>query len=247
MRSLAFVLLLLISSAALAADAAFPPLSGRVVDQAGILSAPVERDITAKLEAHEQATGQQVVVATIATLDGRDIAEYGVELGRAWGIGQKDKNNGAILLIAPNDRAVRIEVGYGLEGTLTDARSRLIIENSILPPFRGGQMEAGVAAGVEAILAVLRGDPDATPQPYTPSDDPGEVPPIVVAFIIVFVLLRIGMRSNTGHRDYWHATHGRRRGGFGGFGGGFGGRSGGGGGFSGGGGSFGGGGASGRW
>ncbi len=246
MRRFVFALLLIVAGAAQAAGLSFPPLTGRVVDQAGILSAATEQTLTAALQAHEQATSQQVVVATVASLEERDIAEYGVALGRAWGIGQKDKNTGVILLVAPNERAVRIEVGYGLEGTLTDATSRLIIENVILPQFRAGNMEAGIVAGVDAIVGVLRGDPDAAPQPYTPSDDPGKVPPIVIAFIIVFVLLRIGMRSSTGHRDYWHATHGRRRGGFSGFGGGFGGRSGGGG-FSGGGGSFGGGGASGRW
>lgn len=247
MRRLLFTLLLVVAGAAQAAGLSFPPLTGRVVDQAGILSPAAKQTLTAELEAHERATSQQVVVATVTSLEERDIAEYGVELGRAWGIGQKDKNTGVILLVAPNERAVRIEIGYGLEGTLTDATSRLIIENVILPQFRTGNMEAGIVGGVGAILGVLRGDPDAAPSPRK-SGDPGQLPPIVIALIIVFIMMRIGMRRSTGHRDYWHATTGRRgHGGLGGFiGGGFGGRSGGGG-FSGGGGSFGGGGASGRW
>src|SRR4051812_38060744 len=111
-----------------AADIAFPPLTGRVVDQAHILSAGAVSQLTAQLEAHEKATGQQVVVATVISLQDQEIAEYGYQLGRAWSIGQKDKNTGAILLVAPKERKVRIEVGYGLEGTLTDAQSRLIIE-----------------------------------------------------------------------------------------------------------------------
>lgn len=240
MHRLVFTLLLVVASTALAAGISFPPLTGRVVDQAGILSPGAEQNLTAELQVHEKATGQQVVVATVTSLEERDIAEYGVELGRAWGIGQKDKNTGAILLVAPNERAVRIEVGYGLEGTLTDAGSRLIIENIILPEFRAGNMEAGIVAGVAAMLTLLRGDPDALPQ-Y--SQDPGEIPPILVALVIVFLMLKFS--GKIGKLDYWHAQSGRRRGGFGG---GFGGRSGGGGGgFSGGGGSFGGGGASGRW
>ncbi len=240
MRRLLFTLLLVIAGAAQAAGLSFPPLAGRVVDQAGILSSPAEQTLTAELEAHERATSQQVVVATVASLEERDIAEYGVELGRAWGIGQKDKNTGVILLVAPNERAVRIEVGYGLEGTLTDAASRLIIENVILPQFRAGNMEAGVVAGVGAMLGVLRGDPDAIAQPApVRSRDPGEIP-IITILIVIFLITRFGRKR----RGLWPAvlgassvwTSGSRRGG-GGFGGGF----------RGGGGSFGGGGASGRW
>jgi len=243
MRRLIFTLLLVVASTAQAAGLSFPPLTGRVVDQAGILSPSAEQDLTAKLQAHEQATGQQVVVATVASLEERDIAEYGVELGRAWGIGQKDKNTGAILLVAPNERSVRIEVGYGLEGTLTDAGSRLIIEGMILPQFRAGNMEAGIVAGVDAMLALLRGDPEAAPQAST-SRDPGGIPPILIVLIVALLMFK--WSRGTRAPDYWLAPSGRRRGGR--FGAGFGGRSGrSGGGFSGGGGSFGGGGASGRW
>jgi uncharacterized protein len=243
MRRLAFVFLLVVSAAAYAADAAFPPLTGRVVDQAGILSPSAEQSLTTDLQAHEQSTSQQVVVATVASLGERDIAAYGVELGRAWGIGQKDKNTGVILLVAPNEREVRIEIGYGLEGTLTDATSRLIIENIILPDFRAGNMEAGIVAGVGAILSVLRGDPDVAPQPPpVRQKDPGEIP-IIVIMIVFFLLTRLRRKRRgilpilLGQPTVWHGGS-RRAGGFGGFGGG--GRRGGGG-------SFGGGGASGKW
>ena len=192
-----------------------------------------------------------VVVATVTSLQDQDIAEYGYQLGRAWGIGQKDKNTGAILLVAPKERKVRIEVGYGLEGTLTDAQSRLIIEREILPAFRAGQMAQGILQGATAMLGVLRGDPDAVPPPRKATDDPGSVLPFVI--IIIFFLLVTFMRNRRaglfpivmGGPSMWQSGGGRRdRGGWGG--GGFGG-GGGGGGFSGGGGSFGGGGASGSW
>jgi uncharacterized protein len=240
MRRLALALLFVICGAAQAAAPSFPPLTGRVVDQANIIPDATERELSAKLEAHERATGHQLVVATIASLDGRDIAEYGVELGRAWGIGQKEKDTGAILLVAPNDREVRIEVGYGLEGILTDARSRGIIENSILPSFRAGQMDAGVVAGVEAILGALRGDPDAAPTAIPDAargeGDPREYIGLLIAFLII-AWLRRGRRRRgiwplvLGGASVWHS--GSRRSG--------------GGGFRGGGGSFGGGGASGKW
>lgn len=242
MRRLALALVFVIGAAAQAAAPSFPPLTGRVVDQADILAAATEQDLSAKLEAHEHATGHQLVVATVASLDGRDIATYGVELGRAWGIGRKEKDTGAILLVAPNDREVRIEVGYGLEGILTDARSRLIIENNILPSFRAGQMEAGVVAGADSILAALRGDPDAAPTaiPNTAREhDTREYIGLLIAFLII-AWLRRGRRRRgiwplvLGGASTWHSGS-RRSGGFGG------------GGFRGGGGSFGGGGASGKW
>jgi uncharacterized protein len=252
MRRLLLVAFLLFIGFAQAAEIAFPPLTGRVVDQANILSASVERELTAKLEGHERTTSQQVVVATVAALDGQAIEEYGYQLGRAWGIGEKGKNTGVILVVAPNDRQVRIEVGYGLEGQLTDALSRLIIENEILPRFRNGQIEAGVVAGVDAMLPILRGEPSAVPRtlPPAPSRDPGEIP-LFVILIIFFVIARFRGRRR---RGLWplilgtgilnSGSRGRRNDGFGG---GFGGGRSGGGGFRGGGGSFGGGGASGRW
>ena len=94
----------------------FPALTGRVVDQADIIPAPIEAELTAKLENLETTTQRQLVVATVPTLDGYDISDYGYQLGREWEIGDAQRNDGALLLVAPNERRVRIEVGYGLEG-----------------------------------------------------------------------------------------------------------------------------------
>jgi uncharacterized protein len=232
----------------------FPPLTGRVVDEAGLLS-PAEREsLTQALTQHEQSTGQQVVVVTLNSLRERPIEDYGYQLGRHWGIGAKDRNTGALFIIAPRERKVRIEVGYGLEGTLTDAASRLIIENIVLPAFRSGQFGPGIVAGTGAILKTLAGDEAAiappSPKQQRPMSEDGIVPLIVLFIVILFVLSAMARyrRPSPG------GLHGHRRrgwqsggfiGGLGGLGGGFGG--GGGGGFSGGGGSFGGGGASGDW
>ena len=240
MRLFAVLLALFWAAAAPAAELSFPPLTGRVVDQAQVLSPAAEHELSERLAAHETATRQQVVVATVPSLQGHEIAEYGYQLGRAWGIGEKDKNTGAILLVAPTEREVRIEVGYGLEGTLTDAASRLIIERSILPEFRAGRMENGILRGADAILATLRGEAVAQPAQRRTDrqEDPGSIPPIVLIIIfIIFAFLTRGRRRRgflpgllLGGPTIWR-----------------GGRGGGGGGFSGGGGSFGGGGASGKW
>ncbi|MHB1206714.1 MAG: TPM domain-containing protein [Rhodospirillaceae bacterium] len=243
MRLLAAVLVLFWAVAAPAAEITFPPLTGRVVDQAQVLSAQTERTLEEHLAAHERATHQQVVVATVPSLQGLAIAEYGYQLGRAWGIGEKDKNTGAILLVAPTEREVRIEVGYGLEGTLTDAASRVIIERQILPEFRAGRMENGILRGADAILATLRGDAPAPSARGLPDrhEDPGSIPPIGLIFIIFIILILLSRRGGRSFlmgvlvSSIWRGGSGR-----GGFGGG-------GGGFSGGGGSFGGGGASGKW
>ncbi len=239
--------LLLAMAAAAQAAPTFPELNGRVVDDAGILSADTRNELTALLAEHERQTGNQVVVATVPSLQGLTIEQYGYQLGRAWGIGQKKKNNGAILLVSPNTRDVRIEVGYGLEGTLTDLQSKLIIQNVILPAFRRNDFNAGVLSGTITLLQALGGHPSAKtvawPEPEVDpnaSDDGGGFHIPVILIIIVLWLL-FG-------RFFWPlfflgGLGGRSWGGGGGFGGGgFGG-----GGFSGGGGSFGGGGASGHW
>jgi uncharacterized protein len=240
-------LLLALSFAGLAFAAAltFPPLTGRVVDDAGILSDETKTRLTGILAQLEQKTGDQVAVATLKSLQGQDIATYGYQLGRAWGIGQRGKNNGAILIVAPTDHKVRIEVGYGLEGDLTDAASRIIIENAILPQFRAGNYDAGVEQGAVEIVRLLGGDKvDLSREPEAPQPehrDQGHIPWVIIAFILVWIIFGRGFwpllfLGGMGGRGGWGG------GGFGGGGGGFGG-----GGFSGGGGSFGGGGASGSW
>jgi uncharacterized protein len=142
----------------LAAAPVFPELTGRVVDDAGLLSYPEEVAVTADLKALEDKSSDQVVVVTLPSLQGYSIEDFGYQLGRHWGIGTERFDNGVILLVAPNERKVRIEVGRGLEGTLTDALSKIIIENAILPRFREGDFAAGIKDGVRDIILVLTGD-----------------------------------------------------------------------------------------
>ena len=246
--------LLVVSSLATAA-VQFPALTGRVVDQAGILSSDTERDLTQLLESFERKSGIQLVVATVTDLGGEDLETYSVDLARHWQIGQKGKDNGVMLLIAPTERAIRIEVGYGHEGDLTDARASEIINQRMVPAFRTGDYNGGVRAGVNAIIEVIGGDY----QPVAPSKPHARqsIPLGVFWFLMILFLLggigggrRRGLRS-VARAAAWGIMLGGmngRRGGYGGdFGGGFGGGSFGGGGFKGGGGSFGGGGASGHW
>jgi uncharacterized protein len=243
----ALLLAIVLAGAALAAQLTFPPLTGRVVDEAGVLSGDTKARLTGLLQQLEQMTGDQLVVVTLKSLQGQDIATYGYQLGRAWGIGQKKKNNGALLIVAPGEHKVRIEVGYGLEGDLTDAASRIIIENAMLPQFRSGNYDAGVEQGtVEIVRLIGGGKVDLSKEPEAPQpehqDNGGGIPWVVIAFILVWIIFGRGL---------WPLLFlgglGRRGGGFGGGGFGGGGFGGGGGGFGGGGGSFGGGGASGSW
>ena len=240
----AFVAFLLVLPA-LALD--FPALSGRVVDDAGILDGETRAALTQKLAEFEAKTTDQLVVVTLKSLQGTSIEDFGVELGRHWQIGQRDKNNGVLLIVAPNERRVRIEVGYGLEGALTDAVSRLIIENGIAPRFRAGDFAGGITRGVDDIISVLSGDAEEwqaraarRPDTVSPTDSTrsDSIWPVIwvvlVVMVVVFIcsmlagalcaaILRLfAMLSLVGGRG---AS----------------------GGFSGGGGSFGGGGASGRW
>jgi uncharacterized protein len=235
---------LLLAICAAQAALTFPPLTGRVVDDAHVLSADTQDKLTALLAQEEKQTGNQIVVATLPSLQGAAIEQYGYQLGRAWGIGQKGKNNGTILIVVPSEHKVRIEVGYGLEGDITDAQSRIIIDEFMLPAFRHGDYDGGVTAGTQAIIKVL-GGVTLSPSDEDTDQDRGDshnfswVPIVVILIWIVFgrflwPLLFLG--GGWGSRGGW---------GGGGFGGG--GWSGGGGGFSGGGGSFGGGGASGSW
>jgi uncharacterized protein len=246
---------------ALAQELRFPALTGRVVDQADLLSAEKEAELTQRLEALERDTTDQLVVVTIDSLQDRDIADYGYQLGRAWGIGQSEEDNGVLLIVAPNERKVRIEVGYGLEPILTDALSALIIHERILPAFRENGFERGITDGVAAIDEQLRLDPEEAQARAAAAEAPdAEVPVAIILFILfvvfmVFVsfvsaLSRAGRRfKGKGGDDLtpiliWAAAE-ALKGTMGGRGGG-GGWSGGGG-FGGGGGGFGGGGASGGW
>jgi uncharacterized protein len=152
--------LALLFAAAPAAAQTFPALTGRVVDAANIIPDADEAALTQKLEAVEKASSRQLVVATVPSLEGYPIEDYGYQLGRKWGIGQKGANNGIILLVAPNDRKVRIEVGYGLEPIMTDALSGDIISQQILPAFKSGDYPGGINAGADAIIAQLQAPPE---------------------------------------------------------------------------------------
>lgn len=258
LKVIALAVLGLLLSASLAfADPTFPPLTGRVVDNAQLLSPETEQKLTGELADLETKTGRQFVVVTLPDLQGYPIEDYGYQLGRAWKIGDKDRDDGVLLIVAPSERAVRIEVGYGLEPVLTDALSSLIIQRTILPAFKAGEMEDGVVAGTQAVIQQLSlPDDQAKAVAARPAEQRrgGEVgiPSIFVVLIVLWLLGGVlGWFSPKRRRGsaWWllplllSNSSGGGGGGWrgGGWGGGGGGWSGGGGG------SFGGGGASGRW
>src|SRR5208283_5453593 len=157
-RALVALLIAALWIGAALAAANFPALTGRVVDAAKILSPVTVADLERKLADLEQKSGIQLVVATVASLGGEEIEPYANELFRAWKLGEAKKNDGVLLLVAPKERRVRIEVGYGLEGTLTDAVSSLIIANAIAPRFKAGDFDGGVTRGVDDIITALTTD-----------------------------------------------------------------------------------------
>jgi len=241
------------------AEPKFPALTGRVVDVAGLLTPELRARLTAELAALEEKSSDQLVVVTVPSLEGYPIEDYGYRLGRAWGIGQQGKDNGVILLVAPSERKVRIEVGRGLEPTMTDIMSKLIIENAILPAFRRGDFAGGITAGVRDIKDVLLGDAEAVKERAKGTrSGPGIDYQALIILVIWLLIIAYVLYAQARHaRQMPNARRGprdRRRGGDvviipGGsrhWGGGWSG-GGGGGGWSGGGGSFGGGGASGGW
>lgn len=142
------------------AELTFPALTGRVVDDAHVLDPATRAALDAKLAAQEEKATDQFVVATVPSLQGTSIEDYGNRLFRAWRLGQEKKNNGVLLLVAPNERKVRIEVGYGLEGILTDAVASAIIRNAIIPSFKAGDMAGGIVKGADAVLEILNLDPE---------------------------------------------------------------------------------------
>jgi len=239
MRGLLLLMLLVLAAPAWAQD--FPKLTGRVVDAANIIPDSDEAALTQKLEAVETASSRQLVVATVPSLQGHDIADYGYQLGRTWGIGQKGANNGMLLLVAPNEKKVRIDVGYGLEPIMTDALSHQIITQQILPAFKRGDFPGGINAGADSIIEQLQApleqaeqkalEAQQAQQARGRSDDGGGSIFPVIFWIVVFLFFILPMIRG-GRRGRRH-----RRSGVWVWGPGLGG----------GGGSFGGGGASGGW
>lgn len=260
---LAFAAAMIIAAAAHAQT--FPRLTGRVVDDAHLLSPQQVDQLTQLSQATEQASSRQLVIATVPDLQGYPIEDYGYKLGRNWAIGQKGIDNGIILLVAPKEKKVRIEVGYGLEPIMTDALSSMIIRDEILPKFRDGDMPGGIIAGAQAIADQLKAPPDEAEQKVAAAaqqkqqaaqdNEGGGVPWSLIFWLIVigFMMMsrfshgRRGRRYGGGMWPIFLWESGMGGGSGSGWGGGGGSSWGGGGGFSGGGGSFGGGGASGGW
>lgn len=231
----------------------FPALSGRVVDDAHILNDETRDNLTEKLAALEAKTSRQLVVVTVPSLGGYEISDYGYQLGRAWGIGQKTLNNGILFIVAPNEHKVRIEVGYGLEPIVTDAFSSVVIQTQVLPHFRQGDFNGGVTAGTDALIQQLSLETSeaekraaAAQQKLRQGHDTGGGGGLIGLLIILFIFIAIS-RVFGGWGLLPFLFMGGPRGGGGWPGGGDGGFGGGGGSFGGGGGSFGGGGASGSW
>lgn len=156
----------LIVVAGLPADALdVPPLSGRVVDLARVLPSAVAAQLSADLQTHEAKTSNQVAVLIVPSLEGEPLFDFSHRVATTWKLGVKGTDNGALLLVAIKDRKIRIEVGYGLEGVLTDARSAQIIRNEIVPRFKAGDVPAGITAGVQAILKTIEGTYSAPQRP----------------------------------------------------------------------------------
>ncbi len=272
----ALAMTLLLMLAAPVSAQTFPKLTGRVVDDAHLLRPEQVVDLTSKSEALEAQTGRQFVIATVPTLQGYPIEDYAYRLGRAWGIGQKGKSDGVILLVAPNERKVWVATGYGAGGFLTDAMAGVITREAILPRFKQSPPDygGGIEAGADAIIKQMSLPPDEAQKNVVQAEQaqkqrrnasPGILPVIFWMIIILFIIGAVSRRAvgrryrpRSGGISPWivlwglnELSRGSRGGSWGGgsWGGGSwgGGGWGGGGGFSGGGGSFGGGGAGGSW
>lgn len=246
LRAIAVAAFTLVWAALAFAAPQFPALSGQVVDQAGVLTADQVTMLSNKLATYEQQSGHQLAIATVTSLEGLDIRDYGYQLGRFWALGQKGKNDGVLVLVAPNEHKVSIEVGYGLEGDLTDAVSSVIINTQMVPKFRSGNYIGGLWDGTDAIIKVVGGQGGefvkAAKEQNAQAQDPVGGFVLVIVFIVILVIVfrasrgggvvfvpgGFGGSSNSGS---WSSGSSWSSGG----------------GFSGGGGSFGGGGASGSW
>ena len=243
--------LLLAALAAAPPELEVPKNQGWVTDLAGLLPASKERELEALMESYKQGTTHEIALLTVPSLEGSDLQGFALRVGRTWGIGGKDQNNGALLVVSKEDRELRIEVGRGLEGNLTDSISGRIIRDVIVPEFKAGRFAAGLEAGVVAIHEAIGGNYGKIPERR--HRQPRSLAPfIVMAIVIAAILRRLGGRGRGGRRRgglaspiFWGTLGGLGGGGrgLGGGGGSFGG------GFSGfgGGGGFSGGGASGRW
>lgn len=269
--------IMLLTPGLLKAEVPVPALTAQVVDSTGTLSNEQQAALIQKLQAFEVAKGSQIAVLLVQTTQAEPIEQYALRVAESWKIGRKGVDDGAILVVALQDRALRIEVGYGLEGALTDITSKRIIEEVIIPQFRQGDVAGGVAAGVDQMIRVIEGEPLPEPSPANTSNGSNTIEDIAPVVFMLALFLGGFLRKAIGKLPAALATggvvfvvawlfagtiiiailaalaaavltlFGNSMGGIGGGRGGFGSGRGGGGGFSGGGGGFGGGGASGRW
>ena len=229
---LLLALLQFMSYSSLMAALAVPALTGRVNDYAGMISAPVKADLQTKLKQFETAESTQIVILTVQSLKGDPIEDFSIKVAEAWKIGQKGKDNGVLLIVSKDDHKVRIEVGYGLEGKLTDLMAGRIVRDEIVPAFKAGRFDEGFTKGVIAIIAAAHGEYKANPRTQRNGDKPS-MTLLLIIFAVIYVVYQIFRRF------FWGGSGG---GFFGGGGGGSNDDN-----FSGGGGSFGGGGSSGDW
>ncbi len=196
------------------AEPNFPKLTGRIVDEAGLLSAGDRAAIEAELADLETSSSDQLVVVTLNSLQGYSIEDYGTRLGRHWQIGQKGTNNGVLLIVAPNERKVRIEVGYGLESLMTDLMSGLIIRNAILPAFRTGDFGGGIRAGVRDIKTVLLGDADAVKDRLSRRPQPGidkEELILLAIWLAIFLMILYSQYQHAKRLEEQAAPGGKRK------------------------------------
>jgi uncharacterized protein len=194
------VALTLCWAAAAAADVAVPPLTGRVVDQTATLSSDEIAALTQTLKDLETRKGSQIAVLIVPTTEPESIEQYSIRVADAWKIGRKKIDDGALMVIAKNDRHLRIEVGYGLEGALTDVTARRIIDEVITPKFKAGDFAGGISAGVDRIIRVIDGEPLPAPEPpHWQSQRSFDPTDLFNPFLIIPVLLFGGvMRSMLG-------------------------------------------------
>jgi uncharacterized protein len=187
----------------------FPALTGRVVDQAGVIQSGTKSDIEEMLKNLEDKSGIQLVVATVKSLEGGDIETYANQLFRFWKLGEAKKNNGVLLLVAPTEHKVRIEVGYGLEGTLTDALSSVLISSDIVPRFKTGDFSGGIERGVDGIISILNGDSaEWQPKAAVRSDDHFSNELIPILFVVFFTSILVFVIG----RSLWSGHYVTRRG-----------------------------------
>lgn len=243
----AFILILFLSNF-LIAGLNVPTLTRYVTDQTNILTQTEIEDLEYRLKTYDDTTSNQIVVLIISTLEGEDLFDYSIQVAEKNKIGRKGKDNGILILVVKDERKIRIEVGYGLEGVVPDAVASSIIRNIIAPYFKAGNYYEGLRKGIETLQDAIAGTYQAEQKN---GNNVGFLVAIaIILFMIIFfsIIIRIKGVSRGGWIYYgngWH-SYPKRSSSWGGFGG-FGGFGGGGGGFSGGGGSFGGGGASGSW